>query len=94
MDDILVSNGGFLVKNGDLVVGDSTIQESVFLLRLEKGGLKYDPINGVHADFYLKRRNKLALIREIHVQFRRDQKNPGIVEVRDNKIKLGIDERV
>lgn len=54
MGDILFdTDGDLMIRNGDLVVGDSTYQHVQGLLLHQKGHYKFDPLIGVGIENFL-----------------------------------------
>lgn len=52
-DILLDETGDLAIKNGDLVIGESTLQHQRILLLATKGGFKQHPTTGVDIQSYL-----------------------------------------
>lgn len=66
-------DGSFLIKNGDLVVGDSDLQNLNDLSLTNKGELKYDPLAGMDLiKLNKKRAAGISDLGEINRQLRAD----------------------
>ena len=74
MTDILVddSTGDLLDYEGDLVLGDATLQHQQDLLVSVEGDFKQDPITGVGAINYVDDEGPSQFLRKIRIQFTRD----------------------
>lgn len=73
MQDILLNTTRDLdVKDGDLVIGESTIQHQDLLIMTNKGEWKENPTIAVGAFEFLKDEDESGLLAEVKVQFERD----------------------
>lgn len=83
--DILLDNSLDLsIKNGDLEVGESTLQHQHLLLITEKGQFKQHPTAGVGArSFLLDDRDKDDLQQEIQKEFEDDGMNVAKLVLND-----------
>lgn len=72
--DILLNDDYDLLttNDGDLSVGESTLQNQMLLLMCNKGELKQYPDRGVGVSNYIETENNGSLSREIHSEFVRD----------------------
>lgn len=77
MNDILHDeNGDLLFNGGDLVIGDSTLQEVGNIIQANPGDVKSDPICGVGITRYVKSKSRSEFLEaEVKTQLKRDNKN-------------------
>ena len=66
-DDLLIDE-----EAGDLVTGDSNVQEQNLLLMLAKGTIKEHPTATVDAMNYLESDDAVGLLREVRLKFSAD----------------------
>lgn len=72
-DILIIASGELKVENGDLVIGDSDVQNLQDLTLLNKGGLKYDPLLGMDLIKLNKKRGaSINNLSEINRQLRAD----------------------
>lgn len=74
MNDFLLNpeTGDLLIKDGDLVVGESDDQNKRLLLVCEKGSFKEFPATCVGASTFLESEDPAAFLREVRNQFQAD----------------------
>lgn len=73
MDDIQLNEAfDFEISNGDLDVGESTLQNQRLLLVAQKGEFKQHPKTGVGIESYLNAENPQDMLLEIRSQFELD----------------------
>ena len=77
MNDILHdTDGDLLFKGGDLVIGDSTLQEVGIILQANPGDVKSDPILGVGLTKYTKSKMPVDFLEAtVKTQLKRDGKD-------------------
>lgn len=77
MKDILLDEtGDLLFKNGDLVVGESELQDVGLILRTNQGEWKETPIIGANLVKEIRgNENKLKRERNLRIQLKLDGKN-------------------
>lgn len=71
-DLLLDDNMDFRIENGDLVVGESSLQQQHLLLVTGKNDWKQYPSTGVDIESYLDDENPADMHREIRQQFAKD----------------------
>jgi hypothetical protein len=71
-DILLDETGDLAVKDGDFVIGDSTIQHQQLLLMSQKGEWKEKPMVGVGIENYLNDDTTNDMMNEISDQFEKD----------------------
>lgn len=75
-DFLLDSDNDLLIKNGDIAVGESTIQEVALILGLKQGELKSDPILGPNLFYLMKSKgNKNKIETAVKLHLNRDNKD-------------------
>jgi hypothetical protein len=69
--DILYDQGtgDIACKNGDFVIGDSTLQHQADLLEAAEGEYKQSPTVGVGLQGFLNDENPADMLRKIRIQF-------------------------
>lgn len=73
MKDLLLNDtGDLLIQNGDVKIGESTLQHQNLLLLTTKGDWRENPLTGVGAAGFLKDENKGELLAEIKKEFEKD----------------------
>ncbi|MFT3750972.1 MAG: hypothetical protein QM768_21845 [Agriterribacter sp.] len=75
MIDILKNisgDGDLIVKNNDLLIGNSDMQHKQDLLLTEKGSIKQYPDAGVGAQTFLEAEDTAGFLREVSLQFTAD----------------------
>jgi hypothetical protein len=73
MQDLLLNDNGDLnIINGDLSIGESTLQHQRLLLTTTKGDWRENPLAGVGAVAYLKDESPGELLSEIKKEFEKD----------------------
>lgn len=74
VNDIMIDGetGELLIKDGDLVVGESSLQHQKDLLLLQKGELKYEPLIGVGIADFMDDEGTEDLFRTIRKEFAKD----------------------
>lgn len=71
--DILCDGtGDILVKNGDMVIGDATLQHQQDLLLASEGDYKFDPLVGVGLAEFLDDEDPSGMMKKVRVQFGKD----------------------
>lgn len=76
MDLLLDSNNDLQIKDGDLVVGESELQEAFLILKTNKGEWKEDPVTGCSLLRFINSKSSPAEIRkQIQLQLTRDGKS-------------------
>lgn len=76
MKDILLNeNNEPVIVNGDLLIGESDLQEVSIILQLRQGELKSDPILGINLQHYINsKENRTSIERTIKIHLERDGK--------------------
>jgi hypothetical protein len=88
-DILLDENFRFRIEDGDLVVGDATLQHQQLLLISEKGEWKQNPSTGVGIKTYLNDDSFADIAKEIETQFAQDGMTISLLNVfEDGKIKI------
>lgn len=87
-DMILDEAGDLQIKNGDLVIGESTDQHQRLLLLATKGEFKQSPLTGVGLINFLNDENPGNLKTEIRKQITSDGQLIKSLKVKDGKIDL------
>lgn len=80
-------DGDLLCEDGDLVIGDGTVQHQADLIASQKGEYKQDPLVGVGAEMFLLD-DQYDLLREIRAQFERDGMQVDSIEYNETTGKL------
>lgn len=77
MKDILQDqNGDILISNGDVVIGESDLQEVGEIIQANPGDIKNDPIIGVGLNKYIKGKVSNHFVEaEVKTHLKRDDKN-------------------
>lgn len=89
MKDILLNNELDLdIANGDIVVGESTVQHQQLLLVTSKGDWKENPLVGVGAAAFLKDEDESGLLNEIRVEFQKDGMDVKAVNIQSGEINI------
>lgn len=89
LDILLDTDGDLLFVDGDVRLGESTIQHQGLLLELPKGHLKESPLVGVGAAGFLKDENVNGLLTEIKSEFEKDgMQVTAIYFDTDNKLNI------
>ena len=89
MKDILLDEDfDLLIKDGDLVIGDSDEQHKNLLLLCSKGDFKENPDVGVGIESYLESEDPAALIREIKQQYSADGMRVNEIKIELGKLKI------
>lgn len=71
-DILLDETGDLAIKDGDFVIGESTIQHQQLLLSSQKGEWKENPLVGVGIENYLNDDTINDMMNEISSQFEKD----------------------
>ncbi len=71
-DILLDETGDLAIKDGDFVIGESTIQHQQLLLASQKGEWKENPLVGVGIENYLNDDTTNDMMNEISSQFEKD----------------------
>lgn len=83
------ATGDIEIKNGDLVVGESTYQEIELLLTTKKGEWKQNPLVGGNLQQFLKQREgRTAALKEINIQLRNDGFTINKISISNNKLNV------
>jgi hypothetical protein len=89
MTDILLNSDlDVAIRNGDLVLGESTSQQQQLLLITEKGSWKENPTVGIGAASYLEDEDPAGLLREIKLQFSQDGMAVNKIAFGNSKIEI------
>jgi hypothetical protein len=89
MKDILLNTELDLdIANGDLVVGESTVQHQQLLLVTSKGDWKENPLVGVGAAAFLKDEDESGLLNEIRIEFQKDGMDVKAVNIQSGEINI------
>ncbi len=83
---VLNENFSLQVKNGTLVLGDTTYQNQKILLLAEKGEFKYRPMRGVGTKRYLETAKPDDLAREIRTEFIADGMIINKIRIENEKL--------
>jgi hypothetical protein len=87
MQDLLLNdNGDLIVVNGDLSMGESTLQHQRLLLVTTKGDWRESPLAGVGTAAYLKDESAGELLSEIKKEFEKDGMQVSKVNLVDENI--------
>jgi len=87
-DILLDESGDLAVKNGDLVIGESTNQHQRLLLKACKGEFKQTPLVGVGLINYLKDENPGQMKTEIRKQLKADKMVIKRLEIVNGEINI------
>jgi hypothetical protein len=88
-DILLDENDDLRIENGDLVVGESTMQHQRHLFLGDKGHFRNSPISGIGISNYQNDDELGELYGEIQKQFELDGQEVGEIEIlRNGKIKV------
>jgi hypothetical protein len=87
-DILLDETGDLAVKDGDFVIGDSTIQHQQLLLMSQKGEWKEKPMVGVGIENYLNDDTTNDMMNEISDQFEKDGMKVTSVNTVDGKLQI------
>lgn len=71
-DILLDDDYNLLARDGDLVAGDSLIQQQALLLATGEGEWKQSPVVGVGLELFLLDESELEAFRKIRQQFKSD----------------------
>ena len=85
-DFILDSEGDLLFENGDLVIGESTLQHQQLLLTTAKGEWKQWPKVGIGMDDFLNDDTVNSMMNEISHQFELDGMKVKSINSGDGKL--------
>ena len=89
MRDILLNEDGSLkVVDGDLVIGESTVQHQNIILSIGKGSIRHFPALGVNASSFLLDESPDSLLISIRKEFKKDGMTVKKVELNDVKIQI------
>lgn len=83
---LLDENFSLQVKNGTLVLGDTTYQNQKILLLAEKGEFKFRPMRGVGTKRYLETPNPDDLAREIRTEFIADGMTVNKISIQNEQL--------
>jgi hypothetical protein len=87
MQDILLNdNWDVLLSNGDLIMGESTLQHQRLLLATTKADWRENPLIGIGAAAYLKDEQPGELLSEIKKEFEKDNMLVTKVNLVDDNI--------
>ena len=90
-DILLDKDGDLLIINGDLVIGDSELQEVELIVTMMQGDLKEDPIVGANLMHYEKGTLTTAQIKnKVSLALQRDKKDFNSIK---KGLELNVDER-
>lgn len=85
MDDFLLDeNNDLLLKDGDLVIGNATLQHQNHIILAEKGEFKNAPEIGAAVRSHLNNENPRELLREIRRNFEYDGMKVNSLKVATN----------
>lgn len=88
-DFLMDTDGDMLIVDGDIAVGDSTLQNQYLLLKLQPGELRQWPQTGVGLENYLDDDDLGELEAEIRAQFVADGMTVNICKIfEDGKIEI------
>ena len=92
MKDILLGdNGDLLISNGDLVIGDSTLQNQMAIIKSVWGDFKQSPSTGAGVERWLKQDSDIGdMLGEIKQEFEKDGMKVKSIAI-DNTEKLTTD---
>jgi protein involved in temperature-dependent protein secretion len=89
MKDILLNTELDLdIADGDLVVGESTVQHQQLLLVTSKGDWKENPLIGVGAAAFLKDEDESGLLNMIRIEFQKDGMDVKAVNIQSGEINI------
>ena len=89
--DILCDETGDIAcENGDMVIGESTVQHQQDLLSASEGEYKFDAMVGVGLIEFLDDEDQSAMMKKIRVQFAKDGMNVKTARINSSG-KLEID---
>jgi hypothetical protein len=89
MEDILLNTTHDLdIANGDLPIGESTLQNQDLLLMTNKGEWKENPTIAVGAAGFLKDEEEAGLMAEIKTQFEKDGMKVKQIEITEEKLNI------
>ena len=77
-DILLDDDCDLLIKDNDLVVGESTQQHIKLLMATSKGEWKADPLAGVGLENFINDDDQVTMIREIEYQLEHDKANARV----------------
>ena len=83
---LLDENFSLQLKNGTLVLGDTTYQNQKILLLAEKGEFKFRPMRGVGTKRYLETPNPDDLAREIRTEFIADGMTVNKISIQNEQL--------
>jgi uncharacterized radical SAM superfamily protein len=90
---LLDENGGLMVRNGSLVIGDVAQQNQRIILYANKGEIKESPLVGVGLDNMLLEHDFKAIRKEIINQMENDGQRVKEVQVKETGVKLNAEYR-
>ena len=89
MKDILINEDGSLkITDGDLTIGESTIQHQSLIIKASKGGVKHYPALGVNVSEVLLDESPDGFILSIRKEFKRDGMLVKSLNLEKSKIKI------
>lgn len=68
----IAGDGDLIIKNDDLVIGNSDLQHKQDLIVTEKGSIKQYPYAGVGAQTFLEAEDYPGFLREVSTQYTAD----------------------
>lgn len=89
MTDILLdSDGDLLIVDGDLVIGESTIQHQQLLLSTNKGEWKQSPKVGIGLQDFLNDDSVNGIMNEINYQFTQDGMKVNSINIVNEQLNI------
>ena len=89
-DILLDNNWDLLTKDGDFVIGESTIQHQELLILSSKGDFKENPTTCIGAPEWLKDEEVSGLLAETKKEFERDGMTVNLLEFTSDE-KFNVD---
>jgi len=80
-DILLDNNDDLIIENGDLVIGESTLQEVGIIARLTQGDLKSDPILGPNLFMMINSKaSQIEILTKLKLHLARDGKDYNLLQ--------------
>lgn len=86
MKDILISETGLEIVDGDFAIGEAKAQNQYLLLATSKGEWKQHPRVGVGLEEFLEDENPTAMFREVREQMMMDGMRVKHIDYKDGQL--------
>lgn len=88
---LLDANSNLVIRNGSIVVDETTLQNQRIILEAEKGEIKEDPLLGVGVASFLDDEDPSEFLREVRTNLRRDGQKVHSCKFVNGKLQIDAD---